>query len=326
MIIVTGGAGFIGSAIVAELNARGRSDIIIVDENDHERKGRNLKPLRFVELVGINEFRSNLLKGDYDNSNISGVLHLGACSATTEHNWDYLQDNNVDYSKDLILWCSKHEIRCVYASSAATYGDGELGFSDSTELFDKLTPLNPYGKSKLLVDIWARDEGLFDIAAGVRYFNVFGPNEWHKEGMRSVVNKKFPEIRDDGPFTLFKSYHPSYEDGGQERDFVYVKDAVEASLWLLENPQAHGVFNIGSGIARNWNDLARAMFKSLDKREAIVYIDMPENLRNQYQYHTQADLSRLRSAGYSQAFTTLEDSIDDYIKNYLIPDAHLGEL
>ncbi len=325
MIIVTGGAGFIGSAIVAELNARGRSDLIVVDENDHERKDRNLKPLKFVELVGISEFRSKLLKGDYDKANISGVLHLGACSATTEHNWDYLQDNNVDYSKDLILWCSKHKIRCVYASSAATYGDGELGFSDSTDLFDEFTPLNPYGKSKLLVDIWARDNDLFSYAVGVRYFNVFGPNEWHKEGMRSVVNKKFPEIKDNSPFTLFKSYNSSYADGGQERDFIYVKDAVDASLWLLGNPQAKGVFNIGTGIARTWNDLARAMFKSLEMPENISYIEMPDNLRNQYQYHTQADMSRLRDAGYTNEFTTLENSIDDYIKNYLLPDMHLRE-
>lgn len=324
MIIVTGGAGFIGSVIVAELNARGHEDILVVDNVDHEQKELNLKPLRFIEVVPIAEFRSQLNQGSYDQAGVSGILHLGACSDTTEHNWDYLQDNNVDYSKELIRWSSKHDVRCIYASSAATYGDGALGFSDDHALFDDFVPLNPYGKSKLLVDIWARDEGLLEQAAGIRYFNVFGPNEWHKGGMRSVVNKKFPDIRDDQPFTLFKSYHPEYPDGGQERDFIYVKDAVDISLWLLDNSTANGVFNVGTGIARTWNDLARAMFKALGKPEKIAYIDMPDGLRDQYQYHTKADISKLRSAGYNKPFTSLEDAIEDYIREHLLPNRHLG--
>ncbi len=325
MIIVTGGAGFIGSAIIAALNTRGCDDILVVDNIDHEQKGRNLRSLRFRETIGVDEFRLRLRQGFYDQFDVSGVLHLGACSDTTEDNWDYLQDNNVNYSKELILWCFRNNVRCIYASSAATYGDGALGFSDDPELFDQFAPLNPYGKSKLLVDIWARDEGLLEVTAGVRYFNVFGPNEWHKGVMRSVVNKKFPEISEDLPFTLFKSYDPSYPDGGQERDFIYVKDAVDVSLWLLENTIANGVFNVGTGVARTWNDLARAMFVALKKPEQISYIDMPEKLRNQYQYHTQADMSKLRSVGYRRRFTSLEEAIEDYVQNYLLPNKHLGE-
>ena len=325
MIVVTGGAGFIGSALIAELNKRGRDDILVVDELDHERKIRNLRALRFKQRLGIADFRHKLLAGALDHAGITGIIHLGACSDTTELNWAYLQDNNVDYSQEIIKWSAAHGARCVYASSAATYGDGLLGFDDRHELFERLIPLNPYGKSKLLVDIWVRDNGLLASAAGVRYFNVFGPNEWHKGGMRSVVNKKFPEVRDEGRIVLFKSHHPDYADGGQKRDFIYVKDAVDATLWLLDHPEANGVFNIGTGVARTWNDVARPMFHALKKPVNITYVDMPENLRNQYQYHTEADISKLRSAGYAAAFTPLEDAITDYVCNHLVPDRHLGE-
>jgi ADP-L-glycero-D-manno-heptose 6-epimerase len=325
MIVITGGAGFIGSALVAELNRRGRTDLLVVDDVDHERKTRNLRPLRFEQCAGIAEFRRNLLAGSYDRAGITGFLHLGACSDTTEANWDYLQDNNVDYSKDILRWCATHGVRCVYASSAATYGDGGLGFDDSPELFGKLVPLNPYGRSKLVVDIWARDGGWLASAAGVRYFNVFGPNEWHKGGMRSVVNKKFPEVRDERRITLFKSYHPKYADGGQERDFIYVKDAVDATLWLLDTPAANGVFNVGTGIAQTWNDVALAMFRALQLPADIVYVDMPENLRRQYQYHTRADIARIRAAGFTRPYTPLSAAIDDYVRNHLLPDRHLGE-
>ena len=325
MIIVTGGAGFIGSALIAKLNERGCEDILVVDEVDHERKQRNLQPLTYADIVGIPEFRTRLGSGDYDDAGVDGVLHMGACSATTELNWEYLQDNNVDYSKELITWCATNNARCVYASSAATYGDGSSGFSDEHSRFEEFEPLNPYGKSKLLVDIWARDEGLLKNCAGARYFNVFGPNEWHKGGMRSVINKKFPEITSGQAFTLFKSDHPDYADGDQERDFIYVDDAAEVSLWLLENPQANGVFNVGTGVARTWNDLASSMYKALDRNEEIIYIDMPANLKNRYQYHTQADVSKLRAAGYSKDFSSLENSIQDYVRNFLLPDLHLRE-
>ena len=244
MIVVTGGAGFIGSAIVAELNHRGEQNILVVDVLDHERKERNLTPLKYRELVGIEDFRLELNSGKLKERSIRGIIHMGACSSTMETNWDYLQDNNVNYTKEIIRWCVENEARCVYASSAATYGDGTQGFSDDHALFDNLVPLNLYGKSKLIVDLWARDEGLLNRVAGVRYFNVFGPNEWHKGVMRSVIAKKFPDVKDDRKITLFKSYHPSYSDGAPERDFVYVKDAVNMTLWLFDHPEANGVINI----------------------------------------------------------------------------------
>ncbi len=325
MIILTGGAGFIGSAVLHELNRRGRDDVLVVDVVDHPRKLRNLAPLRYHERLGLTEFRNRLASGDLNRAGISGVLHLGACSATTETDWNYLADNNVAYSREIIRWCVAHNVRCVYASSAATYGDGNLGFSDDHALFDRLQPLNPYGRSKLVVDMWARDLGFLDRVAGLRYFNVFGPNEWHKEEMRSVVNKKFPDLRDGHGISLFRSYRPNYPDGGQERDFIYVGDVVAVTLWMLENAEVSGVFNVGTGIARSWNDLARAMFSALQLPESISYIEMPGNLRDQYQYHTCADVAKLRAAGYSAGFLTLEQAVPDYVRNFLMPDRHLGE-
>lgn len=325
MIIVTGGAGFIGSVVVAALNQRGHDDILIVDQVNHPRKERNLQPLNYKRMLGIGEFQSALLTGELDNAEIGGVIHLGACSDTSEHDWTYLRENNVEYSKTIIRWCLDRSIRCVYASSAATYGDGELGFDDAHDLFDRLTPLNPYGKSKLLVDIWARNEGLLDRVAGIRYFNVFGPNEWHKGSMRSVINKKYPDIRDIGSISLFKSCHPDYGHGDQERDFIYVKDAVEMTLWLFECPEINGVFNVGTGRARTWNDVANAMFAAVGKTPQIEYVDMPEDLAKQYQYHTEARMAKIMQAGYDRELTSLEDSIADYVQNYLAPDRHYGE-
>lgn len=325
MIILTGGAGFIGSAILHELNQRGRSDVIVVDVIDHARKERNLAPLRYADLVGISDFRQKLAQGAYDRRGITGVLHLGACSATTEQNWDYLMDNNVRYSQELCRWSADHGVRCVYASSAATYGDGELGFRDEHELFERLRPLNLYGRSKLDTDFWARNEGLLATQVGLRYFNVYGPNEWHKEGMRSVVNKKLPEIQDTGSISLFKSYHPGYRDGGQERDFIYVRDVVAITLWFLDHPEIGGVFNVGSGVAHTWNDVGAAMFKALGCPPRFKYVEMPETLRAQYQYHTRADISKLRSVGYMADITPLEDAIRDYVCNFLVPDKHLGQ-
>ncbi|RME69919.1 MAG: ADP-glyceromanno-heptose 6-epimerase [Verrucomicrobia bacterium] len=325
MIVVTGAAGLIGSALIAGLNLQGRTDILAVDRIDHPRKQRNLAPLRFAARLDIDEFRRRLNSGGLDDAGIRAILHMGACSDTSEQDWDYLADNNVACSQEIIRWSIDHGARCIYASSAATYGDGSLGFDDSADLFDRLRPLNPYGRSKLVVDIWARDHGLLDRVAGLRYFNVFGPNEWHKGGMRSVINKKYPEMIQTGRLTLFRSHHPDYADGAQERDFIYVKDAVAATLWLLEHPEANGVFNIGTGKARTWNDVAHAMFAAAGLPARIDYIDMPENLRAQYQYHTCARMQRLRSAGYQAEPTSLEAAIADYIGNYLAPDRHLLE-
>lgn len=325
MIIVTGGTGFIGSSLVWALNEKGIDDIVIVDELDHDRKSRNIGHLRYEQLVGIQEFRQQLKDGEWDNKEVSAVIHLGACSDTTETDWDYLADNNVEYSKDIIRWCFDKNIRCLYASSAATYGDGEKGFDDDHDLFNELEPLNLYGKSKLEVDIWARDGGYLDKVVGLRYFNVYGPNEWHKEGMRSVINKKFEEMKEEGVIRLFKSDHPDYADGEQERDFVYIKDALKATMFFLDHPEVAGVFNIGRGEVGTWKQVAQAMFKGASLPEKIEYVDMPDKLKGKYQYHTKAKIDKLRQSGFNESFETIEDSVVEYVKNYLEPDLHLGE-
>jgi ADP-L-glycero-D-manno-heptose 6-epimerase len=325
MIIVTGGAGFIGSVVVAVLNQHGRHDILIVDENNHPRKGRNLQPLKFEKRLGIAAFHQELQAGGFDHAGISGIVHLGACANTSEKDWDYLARNNVHYTKTIIQWSIDHGVRCVYASSAATYGDGRRGFDDAHELFKVLEPLNLYGKSKLEVDIWALNQGFLNQVAGIRYFNVFGPNEWHKGPMRSIVNHKYPDVRDAGEISLFKSRHPSYRDGDQERDFIYVEDAVAMTLWLLDRPETNGIFNVGTGCARTWNDVANSMFAAIGDPPKIHYMDMPNKLATQYQYHTQAEMVKLRGAGYDRKATSLEDAITDYIQNYLALDRHYGE-
>ncbi len=327
MIIVTGGAGFIGSALVWALNERGRTDITIVDDVDHDEKEHNIGHLRHDQLVGITEFRQQLLAGEFDTQEVEAIIHLGACSATTETNWEYLLDNNVEYTKDIIRWCQEHNAKCIYASSAATYGNGEQGYDDNHALFDSLTPLNLYGKSKLLVDIWARDGRYLDQAVGLRYFNVFGPNEWHKGGMRSVMAKKYADIAAGKKMTLFKSYEKKYGDGEQKRDFVYVKDAVRATLFFLDNPTLGGVYNVGTGVARTWLDVARAMFAASHMEENIEFVDMPGNLKNQYQYFTQANIQKLEAAGFDTGENhSLESAITEYVQDHLAPHRHLGEL
>lgn len=325
MIIVTGGAGFIGSAVVWTLNEQGREDITIVDDVDHDEKEHNIGHLRHDQLVGITDFRQQLLAGEFDNQNVEAIIHLGACSATTETNWEYLLDNNVEYTKDIIRWCQEHGVRCIYASSAATYGDGTNGYDDNPALFDTLKPLNLYGKSKLLVDIWARDGGFLEQAVGLRYFNVFGPNEWHKEGMMSVMAKKYPDIAAGKPMTLFKSDKENYGDGEQKRDFIYVKDVVRATLFFLDN-NLGGVYNVGTGVARSWLDVARAMFVAVGMPANIEFIDVPDNLKKQYQYFTQADMKRLEATGFDTgANYSLEQAIAEYVQDYLAPHRHLGE-
>ncbi|MBI1833763.1 MAG: ADP-glyceromanno-heptose 6-epimerase [Candidatus Andersenbacteria bacterium] len=325
MIIVTGGTGFIGSATVWGLNKRGRSDVVIVDNVSHEEKEHNIASLQYEERLEIPDFREKLAAGDFDNKNVEAIIHLGANSSTTERDWDHLLDNNVHYTQEIIRWCADKGVRCVYASSGATYGDGALGFSDDPELFDQLKPLNLYGKSKLDVDIWARDGGYHEKVVGLRYLNVFGPNEYHKGDMASVIYKKFQEIKEGKPFTLFKSYHSDYADGESTRDFVYVKDVIDATLHFIENKEPAGVFNVGTGKARTWNDVAKSTYVALGEEPNIEYVEMPEALRDQYQYHTQADITRLKKAGFTQKFTSLEEAIGDYVKNYLVPHRHLGD-
>jgi ADP-L-glycero-D-manno-heptose 6-epimerase len=324
MIIVTGGAGFIGSVLVAELNRRGRRDIYIVDDVDHPEKKHNLAVLEYEKLVGITDFRKELMAGTYDASGVEAIFHLGACSSTTESNWDYLLDTNVEYSKDIISWSVAHNVRCVYASSAATYGNGAHGYSDAHDLFTTLTPLNLYGKSKLDVDVWALAEGHLEKVVGVRYFNVYGPNEFHKEGMRSLVAKKFEDVVAGKGIELFKSYNPDYKDGEQVRDFVYVRDVVAMTLFFLDNPTLAGIFNIGTGKAESWNSLAEAMFAAVGQPKTISYVDMPDILREQYQYFTEADMTKLKAAGWTTEPTPITDAVREYIQNHLIPHTHVG--
>lgn len=319
-IIVTGGAGFIGSAIVWRLNQLGADDVLIVDRLDHSDKWKNLAPLKFADYLDADDFIENLEK--HDRTNV--LLHLGACSATTERDSAFMMRNNYEYTKRLANWSIEREIRFVYASSAATYGDGTRGMADGADDLETLRPLNVYGYSKHLFDLYAKRNRLFDRIVGLKYFNVFGPNENHKDDMRSLVNKAFAQILETGKLQLFKSAHPDYEDGEFGRDFVYVKDAVEMTAHFIENP-ASGLFNVGSGQMHTWNELARAIFDALDLPPRIEFVEMPAHLRDRYQYHTQADLTRLRETGYEKRTTALNESVADYVRNYLIPGKFLGD-
>lgn len=319
-IIVTGGAGFIGSAVVWRLNELGHEDILIVDRMDETDKWKNLAPLRFADYIDGYDFADRL--DDFRNAAI--VFHLGACSSTTETDADFMFRNNYQYTQEIADWATVNGIRFIYASSAATYGDGSAGMNDGTDDLGKLRPLNIYGYSKHLFDQYALRKGLFDKIVGLKYFNVFGPNEDHKGDMRSLVNKAFDQINSTGKLQLFRSADPDYADGEFGRDFVYVKDAVDMTLHFMEG-KAGGLFNVGSGRMNTWNALADAIFKSLDLPKNVEFIDMPEHLRGRYQYHTEADLLRIRTAGYSAELTPLDAAVADYVRNYLIPGKHLGD-
>jgi ADP-L-glycero-D-manno-heptose 6-epimerase len=322
MIIVTGGAGFIGSALIAALNKRGIADILVVDEHGKD-KCKNLVNLSFADYAEKNDFLKKVVKKRI-GTDIESVFHIGACSDTTETDAEYLRKNNYQYSRLLAQGAIDADIRFIYASSAATYGDGSKGFSDDEEKIEQLQPLNLYGHSKQLFDLWAHRNGLLKKIVDLKYFNVFGPNEYHKADMRSFVVKAFEQINATGKVRLFKSYKPEFKDGQQMRDFLYVKDAVDMTLFFLDNPQLNGLFNIGAGKARTWNDLAKAVFAAMGKSVKIEYIDMPDSIRNQYQYFTQADITKLRKAGYKKQITSLEDAIKDYVRNYLQKDKYLG--
>ncbi len=314
-IIVTGGAGFIGSNLVAALNARGHEDILVVDSLGKSDKWRNLVGLSFTEYVDKDRFREAVASGAQPPPKV--LFHLGACSTTTEKDADYLADNNYRYTIELCRWALQHDTRFIYASSAATYGDGSLGYSDDPSLLPRLKPLNMYAMSKHMLDLWALRHGLLDRIVGLKYFNVYGPGEYHKSDMRSVVIKAYEQIRDGGTVRLFKSYREDYADGEQLRDFLYVKDAVDVTIFFMDHTDKNGIFNVGSGRARTWNDLALAVFSAMQRKPSIEYIDMPPGLSAKYQYRTEADISRLRKAGYSREFISLEEGINDYITNYL---------
>jgi ADP-L-glycero-D-manno-heptose 6-epimerase len=319
MIIITGGAGFIGSALIWGLNKHSFDNIIVVDSLGIDEKWKNLVNLKFSDFEDKENFILKLEKGNFGNL-IDGIVHMGACSSTTEKDADFLLHNNYEYTKRLALWCIRNNKRFVYASSAATYGDGSKGFSDDHTLLHSLKPLNMYAYSKHLFDLWALRGGLLNQIAGLKYFNVFGPNEYHKGEMRSVIHKAFDQIKETGKVKLFKSHNPKFKDGWQMRDFVYVKDAVNMTLFIYNNHAANGIFNIGTGIARSFYDLAVAVFKAIGVEENIEYIDMPDSIRDKYQYLTQADMTKISHIGYNKKRFSLEEAIDDYVKNYLMTE------
>ncbi len=320
-VLVTGGAGFIGSALVWALNRRGCERIVVCDRLGMDEKQRNLAPLRFADYVEADALQSRLQSGALGKFDL--VLHMGACSSTTETDASFLTRNNLEFTKDLAAWALGRKTRFVYASSAATYGDGSAGMDDDDSQLDKLRPLNLYGCSKHLFDLHAKRAGFLNRIVGLKYFNVFGPNEDHKGDMRSVVHKSFGQVQSEGVIRLFKSYRKDYADGEQKRDFLYVKDAVAMTLYLAANKKANGLFNIGSGVARTWIDLAKAVFTALNRKPNIQFIEMPEAIRDKYQYFTEANLARLRAAGYTAPVTSLEDAVNDYVRNYLVTDRRL---
>ncbi|MGD0909682.1 MAG: ADP-glyceromanno-heptose 6-epimerase [Candidatus Acidiferrales bacterium] len=323
--VVTGGAGFIGSALIWELNRRGCSNIVVADFSATAEKLANLAGLKYSEYLEPYELLSGLGSGSLGKFDF--IFHLGACSSTTETNESYLRENNYEYSRKLAEWALHEGVRFVYASSAATYGDGNAGMDDSDpSQLERLRPLNLYGQSKHWMDLHAWKEGWLDRIVGLKYFNVFGPNENHKGDMRSVVCKSYAELLKTGAIHLFKSYRPQYSDGEQERDFLYVKDAVGMTLHLAENPWANGIFNIGSGRKHTWNQLARAVFAALGREPRIEYIEMPESIREKYQYSTQADISKLLATGYCHPITSVNDAVMDYVVNYLAPGRTLGSV
>lgn len=317
MIILTGGAGFIGSCFLARLNAMNRDDVLVVDNLGSSDKWKNLRGKRFIDYVHKEQFLRLLERDSFPQAEV--LVHLGANSSTTERHVDAILDNNYRYSIRLAEWALQYDVRFIYASSAATYGSGEHGFVDDENQLFRLLPLNPYGYSKHLFDCWVHQHNLFEKFVGVKFFNVFGPNEYHKGLMRSVICKAYEEIRRTNTINLFKSYNSSYGDGQQLRDFIYVKDCVDVLVWFLEHREVSGLFNLGTGKARTWNDVAHALFRALDLPPAIRYIEMPDDIKPNYQYFTQAEMSKLRRAGYTAPFTSLEDAVSDYVCNYLHP-------
>ena len=316
--VVTGGAGFIGSALVYKLNTEGIDDIIIVDALAESEKWRNLVGLRYSDYMHKHDFIRKVSTGTL-NFVPQAVLHMGACSQTTMRDADFLMENNYRYTQTLARWTVNKGIRFIYASSAATYGNGNVGFADEVAL-PLLRPLNCYGYSKHLFDLYAEHSGLLKKITGLKFFNVFGPNEYHKKDMASVVFKAFHQIKKTGRMKLFKSHREGYQDGEQCRDFVYVKDCVDVMWWLLTHESVNGLFNLGTGKARSWNDLAKSLFDAMGYSPRIDYVDMPESLRDNYQYFTQAKVDRLKKTGCPMVFRSLEDAVKDYVLNHLATD------
>ena len=334
-IVVTGAAGFIGSDLVGYLNDKGFTDLILVDEFGDPAKELNLAGKVFAEKVERDIFFEWLAE---NRPAVSFMFHIGARTDTTEFDYSVHERLNVEYSKKIWNYCVKYQVPLVYASSAATYGAGEQGYEDTHEVIPSLKPLNPYGVSKNEFDKWvleqagvkggsqdagvkggtgAKSPGQPPFWAGLKFFNVYGPNEYHKGRMASVIFHSFHQVRRDGVVKLFRSHRPDYRDGQQLRDFVYVKDVIRICYWLMEHRPASGIYNLGTGIARSFEDLVKATYGGLDLPANIRYIDMPEDIRDKYQYFTEANMQKLREAGYKDSFYTLEEGVDDYVRNYL---------
>jgi len=322
-IVVTGGAGFIGSNLIRRLNQMGEDRILVVDSLGTGPKWKNLNGLSFLDYRQKNDFIETV-RAEGLPAGLEALIHLGACSSTTEQDLEYLIKNNYEYSKILAEACRARGIRFIYASSAATYGNGAQGYRDNEAELDDLRPLNGYGFSKHIFDLWARRQGILERAVGLKYFNVFGPQEDHKGSMRSLVAKGFEQVRRTGRLRLFASDRPDYADGDQERDFLYVKDAVEMTIFFLPGlpgERAVGIHNAGSGQASTWNSLAAALFSALGRQPEIEYIPLPQELRGKYQYHTLAEMEKLRKAGYDRPPTPLAEAVSDYVKNHLLEKA-----
>jgi ADP-L-glycero-D-manno-heptose 6-epimerase len=320
MIIVTGAAGFIGSCMVSYLNQQGHKDVVVVDDFSNEQKKLNLQGKSILEKVHRKDFFKWI---DENAKNIDFIIHLGARTDTTEFNKEIFDELNLNYSKKVWQKAIEHNIPLIYASSAATYGMGEYGYDDNHEIIEKLKPLNPYGESKNDFDKWALKQTEQPVFwAGLKFFNVYGPNEYHKGRMASVIFHAYNQISNTGGMKLFASHNPNYKDGEQMRDFVYVKDVVSVIDYLMNNKPESGLYNLGSGKARTFLDLTKATFKAMDKPENISFIPTPEDIRDKYQYFTEANMSKLINSGYKKTFYTLEEGVEDYVKNYLIPNKY----
>ena len=314
MILVTGAAGFIASCLVQKLNNEGYSDIVIVDDFSRSDKNKNFESKNYLEKVD----RENTLEFLKDNKP-DCIFHLGARTDTTEFDKEIFDKLNLNFSKAIFNYCTENDVPLIYASSAATYGGGELGYDDNEEVIPKLKPLNPYGDSKNDFDIWLlQQEKRPSFYAGLKFFNVYGPNEYHKGRMASVILHAFRQIKETGAMKLFRSHNQDFKDGEQMRDFVYVKDVVDVLFFLFKDQKTSGIYNLGSGKARPFLDLVKATFKAMDVEDDISFIDTPIDIRDNYQYFTEANMQKLKSIGFTQEFTSLENGVKDYVKNYLI--------
>jgi ADP-L-glycero-D-manno-heptose 6-epimerase len=326
-IIVTGGVGFIGSALISKLNEIGETNILIVDSFGKSDKWKNIIKLKFDNIINKDEFLKYIYNIDLDD-NIT-LFHLGACSQTTNSDNDYLFNNNFKYTTSILEMLDykikTKRFKIIYASSSATYGNGENTYSDTHDNLYNLNPLNMYAYSKHLFDLFALEHGYLDYITGLKFFNVFGPNEYHKGNMQSIICKQFEELKHKQELTIFKAYSPEYKDGDQLRDFIYIKDVVDVLIYFYQKRELSGIYNVGTGIPRSWNDLCNSAFKTMSKLDlmsffnggTIHYEDMPDNMKNKYQNYTCADITKLRNSGYDKKFLTLEESVEDYITNYL---------